>query len=205
MPDEIIADSDEGAAEVYDGLRDRAAAFVTTPVARAIVDMNRAADDRRPDGVVKTHTCWNVPVYGTFPPEDVIQRLLDDYYHPYHAQLSEHARGQLQLGVDCHTMAAVGPPIGPGAGIERPWVCLSNGEETCPRAWIESLAICFARAFEHEVAINDPFLGGFIVRSHARELPWVQLEISRAPFMSNEEKHLRVLGAMREWCRRDAG
>ena len=99
-------------------------------------------------------------------------------------------------------MAAIGPPIGPGPGVERPCICLSNGDGTCPQQWMTSLAECFSRTFSHEVAINDPFKGGFITRSHASELPWVQLEISRAPFMSNAEKHLRVLAAFQEWLRK---
>lgn len=198
---QIVEDGDEGAAEIYHRLRDYAAGFVNTPIARAIVDMSRAEDDRRPDGVVKTHTCWNVPVYSEFPPEDVIRGLLDNFYYPYHALLSEFAKKGARLGVDCHTMAVKGPPIGPGPGVERPWICLGNGEGTCPPEWIESLAGYFARAFDHDVAINEPFKGGYIIQLHASELPWIQLELSRAPFMSDDEKYARVLSALRAWCR----
>lgn len=199
-PQQIVDDGDEGAAEIYRGLRDHVTAFVTTPIARAIVDMNRAEDDRRPDGVVKTHTCWNVPVYREFPPDNVIEVLLDRHYRPYHALLTELAKSGVRLGLDCHTMAAKGPPVGPGPGIERPWVCLSNGDGTCPQGCMESLADCLTRAFEHDVAISNPFQGGYIIRAHAGELPWVQLELSRAPFMSYTEKHARVLSALKEWC-----
>ena len=197
---DIIEDGDEGAAEIYHGLRDHATACVSTPIARAIVDMNRAEDDRRPDGVVKTHTCWNTPVYREVPPAEVIESLLDQHYGPYHRLLTELATSGVRLGVDCHTMAAKGPPIGPGPGVERPLVCLSNGDGTCPQEWIESLTACFAHAFDHDVAINNPFKGGYRLRAHAKELPWVQLEVSRAPFMSNEEKHSRVLAGLQEWC-----
>jgi formiminoglutamase len=197
---EIAEDGDEGAAEIY-ALASEVEAFVTSDVARAIIDLNRAEDDRRRDGVVKTHTCWDVPVYREFPPETVIEQLLARYYRPYHVALQQRAAGgRIRLGIDCHTMAAVGPPIGPGPGIERPAVCLSNADGTCPREWIESLADCFRRAFEREATINDPFKGGFIIRSHAADLPWVQLELSRAKFLSNPEKRSRVLKALRDWC-----
>jgi formiminoglutamase len=198
-PEDIAKDGDEGAAETFD-LADHVAEYVTTDIARAIVDLNRARDDRRPDGVVKTHTCWNVPVYRPFPPDDVIESLLTSYYHPYHVRLTEAARSEVRLGVDCHTMAAVGPPIGPGAGVERPWTCLSNADGTCPDEWIRSLATCFEQAFEHPASINHPFKGGYITRTHAAEMPWVQLELSRAPFMSNAEKRARVIEALRRWC-----
>lgn len=32
------------------------------------------------------------------------------------------------------------PPIGPGPGAKHLWICLSYGEGTCPRKWIEALA-----------------------------------------------------------------
>ena len=197
---EIIEDGDEGAAEIYLPLQDEVSALVTTVVARAIVDMNRAEDDRRKDGVVKTHTCWDVQIYREFPAEEIVTKLIDTFYRPYHTNLSQHAR-HLKCGIDCHTMAAQGPPVGPDKGKERPAICISNADCTCPNEWITSLAGCFERAFEKEVSINNPFKGGHIIRSHAKELPWIQLELSRAPFLSNEEKSFRVLEALRNWCK----
>ena len=197
---QILEDGDEGASEIYD-ISSEVEAFVTTDVARAIVDMNRAVDDRRSDGVVKTHTCWNVPVYRSFPTEDVIRRLLDLHYHPYHAQLSAQAR-RARLGIDCHTMAAVGPPVGPDPGATRPGVCLSNGDGTCPEDWLRSLASCLEDALEVSVSLNQPFRGGYIVRTHAAELPWVQLEMSRAPFSGNQEKRGGVIAALQDWVQK---
>jgi N-formylglutamate amidohydrolase len=196
---EIEEDGDEGAAEIY-AIEDEVVAFVSTDVARAIVDLNRATDDRRSDGVVKTHTCWNVPVYDPFPPEGVIDALLERYYHPYHAELTRKADPELRLAVDCHTMAAQGPPVGPDPGSERPQVCLSNADGTCPQSWIEDLAAAFRGHFPGEVTVNRPFRGGYITRTHASEMPWVQLELTRAPFMSNRDKRHGVLGALTDWC-----
>jgi N-formylglutamate deformylase len=198
--EEIRQDGDEGAADIY-RLADEAAAFVTTDVARAIVDVNRAEDDRRRDGVVKTHTCWNAPVYREFPPESVIGELLKSHYHPYHQRLGRAASGVL-LGIDCHTMAAEGPPVGPDPGKKRPLLSLCHADGTCPDNWLRSMAKCLEGAFRTAVAINDPFRGGFIIRSHAHELPWIQLEISRGPVMSTAEKRDRVLAALRDWCKR---
>jgi formiminoglutamase len=198
-PDQIIADGDEGAAEVYE-LESEVVAFVTTDIARAIVDCNRAEDDRRADGVVKTHTCWNVPVYRAFPSERVIESLLATYHRPYHRKLSECASEEVLLGVDCHTMAEHGPPIGPDQGCERPHVCISNADGTCRADWVESLARSLECFFGPSVAINHPFKGGHIIRAHAAEAPWVQLELSRAPFMTNSEKRACLINALGEWC-----
>ncbi len=195
---EIAVDGDEGAREIYD-LSSRVAAFVTTEVARAIVDLNRAEDDRRKDGVVKTHTCWDVPVYRKPVPETLFERLLAEHYRPYHARLTELA-GTVRLGVDCHTMVAIGPPVAPDPGCERPLVCLGDGDGSCPRSWAELMRTCFARYFPGELTINRPFRGGHITRFHGREMPWIQFELSRTTDFSKTEKAAWVLAALTDWC-----
>ena len=198
--EEIIADGDKDAAQIY-AIRDEVAAFVTTDVARAIVDVNRPEDDRSRDGVVKTHTCWNVPVYDPFPPANVVESLLDTHYRPYHRELTENAGGAVRFGIDCHTMAAVGPPVGPDTGQPRPNVCLSDGQGTTfPSPWMRRLVLSFADAFGCEIAVNEPFRGGYISRSHANEMPWIQLELSRGPFLTSAEKRQCVVAALADFC-----
>jgi N-formylglutamate amidohydrolase len=199
-PDEIAADGDAGAAEIYD-LADHVLDLVTTDVARAVVDMNRAVDDRRKDGVVKTHTCWDVPVYRAPLPDELADALIQRYWRPYHDRLRNPPDGAI-LGVDGHTMAARGPPVGPDPGAERPWVCLGGGDGSLPKGWFAALADCFAQAFGREPALDEPFRGGYIVRAHAAELPWVLVEVSRAPFLTEAEKRSRVLRALELWCAR---
>jgi formiminoglutamase len=197
---EIAEDGDEGARRIYD-FPEAVHSYVTTAVARAIVDLNRPEDDRGPDGVVKTETCHGVRVYHTQPDEALVATLLERHYRPYHVRLRELARGKVALGIDCHTMLAVGPPIGPLAGEQRPLVCISNVDgASCPDAWLERMARSLERSFECEVARNFPFKGGFITRSHAAELPWMQLELSRAPFLTDGEKRRRVLRALETYC-----
>lgn len=198
-PKQILADSDEGAAEIYD-LKSEIAEHITTPVARAIVDMNRAEGDRGRDGVVKTHTCYGVPVYRQPLSEYMIEVLLDRHYFPFHRKISE-CSGNVKIGIDCHTMAAVGPPTAPDTGCERPRVCLSNASGTCPQDWFDKLIHCFERSFDCEVSVNNPFKGGYIIRSHCSELPWVQVELSRASFLGLTEKRESVLSALILFCR----
>jgi N-formylglutamate amidohydrolase len=198
--DEIVADGDEGAAEIY-SLESEVAAFVTTDVARAFVDMNRAEDDRRKDGVVKTHTCWDVPIYREPLSDTIVEGLLRRYYRPYHRKLSALASGRtIKLGIDCHTMAAIGPPIGPDPGKERSLICLSNADGTCSQEWLHSIAAALEDAFETRISINEPFKGGYIIRSHSSELPWIQLEISRTEVMTPRAKRNRLLQALQDWA-----
>jgi formiminoglutamase len=196
--DEIVKDGDEGAAEIY-AFSDSVTTLVTTSVGRAIVDMNRGADDFRKDGVIKTHTCWDVPVWRQPPSLALVQQLLSRYHAPYHARLSA-PDPTIRLAVDCHTMAAFGPPVGPDPGKERPPVCLSNADGTLPAAWFDLLFQCFDRVFPEGVERNRPFQGGYIIRTHAAEGPWVQLELSRAPFDTPAGKRRRVLQALTDWC-----
>jgi formiminoglutamase len=192
---EIREDGDEGAEAIYYPLKTHVTGFVTTRVARAVLDMNRAENDRRKDGIIKTHTCWDVPVYKKVPTKEMLDSLIDKYYRPYHKKLTEFSK-EVRLGIDCHTMAAFGPPVGPDPGIERPYVCLSNADRTCPQEWMEIITDCFKRTFNKKVLLNSPFKGGYIIKSHSQETPWIQLEFSRADFMSNDEKRIRLLDAL---------
>jgi formiminoglutamase len=202
-PEQIYADSDGGAAEIYYDLKNSVEAFISSEVARAIVDLNRAADDFRKDGVIKTHTCYDVQVYSEFPSQELINQLLSDYYHPYHQQLEVLSdNSKIKVGIDCHTMAAVGPPIGPDAGKERPLVCISNADSTCPDEWLYELGNCFKKVFHREqVNINEPFKGGYIIRSHSTKLPWLQIELSRTEKLPNTGKKRGISRALTDWSK----
>lgn len=197
--EEILADSDEDVVEIY-AFESVVTCFVTNKVARAIVDVNRSEEDRGPDGIVKVNTCYGIPIYREPPSEDVVESLLERYYRPYHRRLTELAK-DVKFGLDCHTMATYGPPIAPDAGLERPHICLSNAGRTCPSEFLEGLASCFESVFGEAPAVNTPFKGGYIIRTHTVELPWIQVELSRASFISKSEKYVKVLEAIELFCK----
>lgn len=131
----ILRDADTWAEHLYD-LKNHAPAYFHFKIARAIIDLNRAADDRppqNPDGVVKTVTVDGDPVWkdpGGLDAEQV-EFLLHQYYYPYHKHLAlaSEKRG-IKLGLDCHTMLEVAPQSSSCPGEKRPLVCLSNrGDE----------------------------------------------------------------------------
>ena len=187
------------------------------PIARAIVDVNRALDDRppqNPDGVVKTVTTNGTAVYkkGRFPDNALIEILLQKYYFPYHEKLDDLLESRnIRLALDCHSMLPGSPQISDNPGEPRPLICLSNrgdgqgmpirknGPVTCPPEWICALAESFRHAFadEGEIAVNDPFSGGYISQFHYRrnKIPWIQVEINRELYLNEayfNPKKLRV-------------
>lgn len=192
---DVQNDSDAFSWDVYD-LEDRVAGVVATNIGRAFVDLNRAPDDlppANPDGVIKSHTCYGVPIYyeGAQPDATMIRRLLDTYYHPYHGQIAEvaeHARPRVELGIDCHTMTPVGPQVAPDPDAPRPMICLGNVRgKSCSQDTITRLARCFVEAFElddDDVTYNEPFAGGYITRHYGRNpIPWVQVEMNQAFYL----------------------
>ena len=204
---DIFLDTDAFTRQIYD-LREQVTAFIENPVARAIVDVNRAPDDRppaNPDGVIKTRTALGKQVYKPemFPEEGLINHLLAHYYYPYHRNMEvlmdQH---ELRLALDCHSMLPESPPTSGNPGKRRPLICLSNrgdaqgrqtstqGPITCPPEWLQALADAFRRSFDsngdNRVALNTPFLGGYISQAHSRSrgIPWIQVELNRNLYLT---------------------
>jgi formiminoglutamase len=86
------------------------------------------------------------------------------------------------------------------AGRSRPQICLGNNGDrrgrarkgsiaTCPAEMITTLAGVFKEefCFDREVAINNPFSGGFIANAHFwhKGIPWIQIEINRSLYESD--------------------
>jgi len=85
---EIFEDGDALTRQIY-SLKHEVLAYLDTPIARAFVDLNRSPDMRPPqfsDGVVKTETVNKISIYnpGQYPDNQLIERLLKNYYFPYH-------------------------------------------------------------------------------------------------------------------------
>jgi formiminoglutamase len=191
-PEDVFEDGDAFTREIYD-LGAHVAHVQAARIARAFVDLNRAEDDRppaNPDGVVKTATCFDRPIYAEPLDNGLTERLLSRYHRPYHEGLENAARDAgAGLGLDCHSMAAVPPPVAPDADRPRPLFCLSNAEgRTCDDRLLRQLGEVLAHAFDcprEEVAFNRPFKGGHITRRHGRQpLPWIQVEMNRSLFLA---------------------
>lgn len=189
----IHDDIDPFVREIYD-LGEDVIEVIATDIARTFVDLNRAPDDvppGNPDGVVKSMTCVSQPIYtpGKELDADLIALLLDKYYTPYHARIKQAVQNPaLVLGLDCHSMLAVGPDISPDTGKQRPMICVGNVRgQACPTDMAERFADCLRYAFaleQHAVTLNRPFSGGYLTRTYGgNPIPWLQIEMNRALYL----------------------
>ena len=198
---EMLADGDVFTREIY-GIREKTAVVVDTPIARAFIDLNRAATDLppgNPDGVIKSHTCHGVPVYRSDIWNDgqLVNNLIEKYYFSYHHQLQDqlerYQQRHLVLMLDCHSMEAVGPKIAPDSGVERPSICLGNRSgKSCDTAMTQHMAQSLRRAFElsaDQITINKPFAGGYITRHYGNKpVPCLQIELNRGLYLDQTEQ-----------------
>jgi formiminoglutamase len=183
------------------GYKDRVAAYIDTPLSRMVVDLNRPPLPlplRDPDGIIKVKTIDGRQVYrpGHLPDIHHIHHLLMTHYFPYHQRIDELIdRKPVRIAFDCHSMLPYGSKDQKDAGKKRPLICLGNNGDlqgrakkgsitTCPDEWIKTLAGVFREEFslDKEVAINNPFSGGFISNAHywRKGIPWIQIEINRS-------------------------
>ncbi len=206
-PEELAWYCDPGTRTIF-AFGKTVAATIDTPISRMVVDLNRPplpVPPKDPDGIIKTRTIDCRPVYreGRFPDMQLIHRLLLAHYFPYHQRIDElldsHA---IRIAFDCHSMLPYGSPGQKDAGRTRPLICLGNNGDrrgrarkgslaTCPPEWMACLAESFRSGFglKREVAINNPFSGGFIMNAHfwRKGIPWVQIEISRSLYDADRQ------------------
>lgn len=164
---------------------------VRMPVARVLIDANRAPDSLdNPDGAVKTTTSYGDPIYRTPLSRAEQIDLRQRHWQPFHDRLDALVRrhaGEMRLFLDCHNMAQVGPDAYGDAGKVRPLICIANfgderGEAVAKRAPVSAPPPFIRRAAEiaHDlfsdlpllepnphptpvVALNRPFVGGYIL------------------------------------------
>lgn len=203
----VLYDGDTWARELY-SLEERVVHYMDTEIARAVLDLNRAVNDRppeNPDGVIKTVDVSGKKIWrekdGLSP--EMANRLITDYYQPYHKSLTQAAAsGKAVVGIDCHTMLAESPGSNETLRQMRPMICLSNGGDgegepiddpvTAPASFLRDLRDALLIQFQHEdmatepISLNRPFQGGYITKHHGAKgpLPWVQVEFNRALYLT---------------------
>ncbi|HJJ23386.1 MAG TPA: N-formylglutamate amidohydrolase [Nitrosopumilus sp.] len=192
---DLFDDSDPFVIELYD-LEDKVERVIKTSIARAFVDLNRSLQDMppdNPDGLIKSSTCYQKPIYTTGKePDDSLRNILIElYYIPYHRSIQKSLKElDLQLCLDCHSMASIAPNISPDKNnSKRPMFCLSNQDgKTSSNEMIEILADCISKSFlidRNDISLNYPFHGGHITKTYGNNpIPWIQVEMNRSLYLS---------------------
>jgi len=186
---------------------------IETPIARAIVDVNRASDDRppeNPDGVDKTVTTDGTPIYkeSMFPDDALVEDLLQRYYFPYHERLGDLLSNRnIRLALDCHSMLERSPAASDKPDLPRPMIFQSNrgdrngmpvrgrGHGTRPPEWIVRLQNRSGRRLLVKVRLS--VRGQVHSQYHYGQegIPWIQIEINRKLYLKEtcfDPEQLRV-------------
>jgi formiminoglutamase len=220
-PEQIFNEADAYVNDIFD-FRDRVLAFEAFPYGRALIDVNRPADDsqhHRPgDGVVKRLTSYGDPVFlpGLEPEAELEQSLIQRYWQPWHDRLAEIEQDErIKLVLDCHSMAAVGPTTYDDPAQLRPRTQTANlgdaqgelyparGRLSAPphltRFLAEKLGTLLAdipawAEVGADSAVNSPFSGGWNIRAHGHPgQPWIMIEINRALYIGPQTGHTPIV------------
>jgi N-formylglutamate deformylase len=214
-PEQIFNEADSYVDEIFD-YRDRVLHWLNFPYARGILDVNRPDDasmhHRLGDGAVKFQSSYGVPVFheGQEPDVELVNTLITNYWRPWHQKLTSIVDDpQVNLVIDCHSMAAVGPAAYDDPSALRPRVSSSNlGDENGERreSWGHITAPPIAARYFGErlgdlladipdltqpgasYAINSPYLGGWGMRLYGGVYkPWLMVELSRGLYIGKQE------------------
>ena len=179
---------------------------------RAYIDPNRRVDDVDPALLAGT---WHEPLNpgpktalgiglfraktndgrpllpGPLPVQDLRTRI-DRCWWPYRMMLGNaldrlHARHGAVWHIDMHSMKSVGTAITPdGPGAQRPDMVIGDLEGTSCDPEFTALVAESLRAKGYRVAVNDPYKGAEIIRTHGRPAEHrhsLQIEMKRALYM----------------------
>jgi N-formylglutamate amidohydrolase len=198
-------------------------------VSRYVVDVNRAPDDvdreacpelandRKvtPRGMSARGLVWRLttdgaPVLKRPLTRAELESRIARIHRPYHEQLAallEERRARFGFAVllDCHSMPSTGRPGHSDPGARRADIVPGDVRGTSCAPAVSKLVVDHFERAGFAVRPNDPYMGGFITRSHGRPAKGVhaiQLEINRDLYMDedalryDETKAARVIPSL---------
>ncbi len=191
---ELIAMTDSFTAELFDFAPD--VPRVVFPVSRLIVDPERFVDDAREPmaargmGVIYTSTSRGT-LLRTAPKPNERKQLLDRYYFPHHAALTQAVNTALQafpscVIVDCHSFPSSPRAYDLDQAVRRPDICLGTDRFHTPDWLTEILASAFT-AEGYSVEVNTPFAGSLVPSEHFgvdTRVTSIMVEINRRMYMN---------------------
>lgn len=199
--------------------RETGAGLLVAHAPRAMIDLNRAADDidwdmveggqppglpllsagrraRSGLGLVPRRLAGMGEIWKRRMPRAEVETRLDQVHRPYHAALSaalERLRDRwgAALLIDLHSM----PPLGPKHGREpaADFVLGDRFGASCAPA-LSTAAMDVLARHGRAAAHNRPYAGGYVLERHgkpARGIHALQVEVCRATYL---DEHLRDAG-----------
>jgi N-formylglutamate deformylase len=194
------ADTDWHLAELYAFAAGMGASTLAARWSRYVIDLNRPPEDTNlypgmdTTGLCPVDTFGRERLYqpGCAPSEAEIERRLERYWRPYHAQLrAELARllalhGRVVLW-DAHSIASVVPRFFEG---RLPDLNFGTSAGTSCAPEMEDAVIAAARAQgRFSIALNGRFKGGYITRHYGQPADGVhaiQLEMCQCLYMNEQ-------------------
>ena len=190
---ELIAMTDSFTLELFDFSPD--VQRVAFPVSRLVVDPERFVDDAhepmaaRGMGVIYTATSRGTPLRAA-PSLHERNELLDRYYYPHHAALSQAVSRALEkfgscVIVDCHSFPSSPRAYDLDQSVPRPDICLGTDRFHTPDWLTEFFASAFT-AEGYSVEINTPFAGSLVPSEHFgvdARVSSIMVEINRRVYM----------------------
>ena len=239
IPDEVAAtmapcaaaraDTDWHLPELYGFLEEMGVSTISARWSRYLIDLNRPPENTNlypgmdTTGLCPVDTFGRAPLYlpGRVPNELEVQRRLQQYWQPYHAQLrAELDRLRSEFGRvvlwDAHSIASTVPRFFEG---RLPDLNFGTAGGTSCAPGLEQAVVGVARAQERfSVAVNGRFKGGHITRHYGQpqdHVHAIQLEMCQclymneaAPFEYRPDVALEVqpllramIGAAADWVR----
>ena len=185
---------------------DRGAGAVIARAPRALIDVNRAADELDPAaimgrrgepktararaglGVIPTRLAGLGPLWRRPIDEAELERRLEQVHRPYHAALASGLAAMATqwsdvLLIDCHSM--------PARRLGEANVVIGDRHGTSAAGWLVEAAERIARQRGFSVARNLPFAGGHVLERHGRPeagIHALQIEIDRATYCGRDSR-----------------
>lgn len=191
-----LPDTDWHVAKLYDFGRELGASMLVANYSRYVVDLNRPPDDRNlypgqlATGICPAKTFAGEPIYraGAGLARDEQARRIDDYWRPYHAQITA-SLGELRsahgyaLLWDAHSIPSRVPSLFDG---ELPVLNLGSFDRASAGRGIIDAVAAVAGSSGYEFVCDGRFKGGYITRHYGAPASGVhalQLEIAQRAYM----------------------
>lgn len=171
--------------------------MLCAPVSRLVCDVERFINDEDEImsvygmGAVYTKCSDGTPLRKVS--EDERQYLLQAYYRPHHAKLTEAVDKRLSafgycIIIDGHSFSANPLPYEEDQSADRPDICIGS-DSFHTSAELRDFAVSFFRQLGYRVEVNRPFSGSLVPLKHygkEKAVSSVMVEIKRSLYMTED-------------------